>query len=81
MYFLLDILLVLLGASMLWYRDPLAGYFARCNITSLVLGLGPILASSDGSTVLRRPGETSFIPVMAIAFLFLGVLWLWKGAY
>jgi hypothetical protein len=44
---------------MLWYRERLVRYMGGCNRTSLVLGLGPIPASTDGSTLPRRPGETS----------------------
>jgi hypothetical protein len=81
MYFLLDILLVLLGASMLLYRQRLARYFARVQQNQSRAWPWAFPGIIGRFYTSETAWRNVFIPVLATASLFVGVLWLWKGAY
>jgi hypothetical protein len=59
--------------------ERLARYIAPCSRPCLVLGRGPIPASSDAST--SEKAWRIFIPVLGLAYATFGLPWLWKGAY
>ena len=81
MYLLLDILLVFLGASMLWYRERLARHIARVQQNQsrawpwAYPGIIGRLHTSE--KVWRNVG----IPILAVSLICMGAVWLWKGAY
>jgi hypothetical protein len=80
MYFLLAILLVLLGASMLWYRDRLARYIARVQQT-LSRAWPWAYPGVIGRFYTSEKVWRIFIPILGVAYATFGLLWLWKGAY
>jgi predicted membrane protein len=81
MYLLLDILLVVLGASMLWYRERLARYIARVQQHQSRAWPWAYPGIIGRFYTSEKAWRNVFIPILAFASLFVGVLWLWKGAY
>ena len=81
MYLVFEILLVVLGASMLWYREPLARYVARVqqDLSRAWPWAYPGILGRFYSS--EKAWRNFFIPVLAVAWLLVGALWLWKGAY
>ena len=81
MYLLLDILLVLLGASMLWYRQRLARHMARVQQNQSRAWPWAYPGIIGRICTSEKAWRNVFIPILAVAWLFMGVLFLWKGAY
>jgi hypothetical protein len=80
MYFLLAILLVLLGVSMLWYRERLARYIAPLQQT-LSRAWPWAYPGVIGRFYRSENAWRIFIPILGVAYATFGLLWLWKGAY
>jgi hypothetical protein len=80
-YLLLDILLVLLAASMLWYRKTLARYMAgvQQHLSRVWPWAYPGIIRRFYTS--EKAWRNFFIPVLAVAWFLAGALWLWKGAY
>jgi predicted membrane protein len=81
MFLVLEVLIAFLGASMFWYRKRLARHMARMQRT-----LSQALPWAYPGIVGRvytseKVWQDVFIPMLAVACLFVGVVWLWKGAY
>jgi predicted membrane protein len=81
MYLLLDVLLVLLGASMLWYRERLARCIARVQQNQSRAWPWAYPGIIGRFYTSEKAWRNVFIPILAVAFLCVSVLWLWKGAY
>jgi predicted membrane protein len=81
MYFLLDILLVFLGASMLWYRERLARYLARVQQNHSRAWPWAYPGIIGRLYTSEKAWRNVFIPILAVASLFVGVIWLWEGVY
>jgi hypothetical protein len=81
MYVLFDILLVVLGALMLWYRAPLGRSMARIQRDQA--GKWPWLYPGRLGRwyASEKAWRSVFIPVLAIIWMFVGTLWIWKGSY
>jgi predicted membrane protein len=81
MYLLLDILLVLLGASMIWYRERLARYMARVQQNQSRAWPWAYRGIIGRFYTSEKAWRNVFIPILAAASVFVGVLYLWKSAY
>jgi hypothetical protein len=81
MYLLLDILLVLLGASIIWYRERLARYMARVQRNQSRAWPWAYRGIIGRFYTSEKAWRNVFIPILAAASVFVGVLYLWKGAY
>jgi hypothetical protein len=66
---------------MFWYRERLARYMARVQQNQsrpwprAYPGIIGRLYTSE------KAWRNVFIPILAVASLFVGVIWLWKGVY
>jgi len=81
MYLALDILLVFLGASMLWYRERLARCMARVQQNQSRAWPWAYPGIIGRFYTSEKVWRNFFIPILAAASLFVGVVWLWKGVY
>ena len=81
MYLLFDILIVVLGISMFWYRDPLSRYTARVQREQSREWPWLYPGRLGRWYTTERAWRTFLIPGVAVAFLLFGLLWLWKGVY
>jgi uncharacterized iron-regulated membrane protein len=81
MYLLFDILLVLLGAAMFWYRRPLGSYMARVQQDQARSCPWLYPGRLGRRYTSEKAWRTFLIPALAVAFLLFGLLWLWKGVY
>jgi predicted membrane protein len=79
MYLLLDILLVLLGALMLLYRERLARYMARAQQNQSRAWPWAYPSVIGRFYTSEKAWRNVFIPILAVASLFVGVLYLWRG--
>jgi hypothetical protein len=73
-YLLFDILLVLLGASMLWYRERLARYMARVQQSQSRAWPWAYPGIIGRVYTSEKAWRNVFIPILAVASLFAGVL-------
>jgi len=81
MYLLLDIFLVLLGASMLWYRERLARYLARVQQNESHAWPWAYPGIIGRFYTSEKAWRNVFIPILAVASLSVGVIYLWKSVY
>jgi hypothetical protein len=81
MYLFLDILLVVLGISMFWYRDPLSRYMARVEHDKSREWPWLYPERLGRWYTSERAWRTFLIPALAVAVLLFGLLWLWKDVY
>ena len=76
--FAIEVLIVLIGAAMLWKRDRLAHHAARWQ-RDLARGMHP--APTGHVYASYRAWRNVFVPVLGLTFLLVGLILLWKGDY
>jgi hypothetical protein len=81
MYLFLDILLVLFGVSIIWYRERLARCMARVQQTLSRAWPWAYPGVIGRCYTSEKAWRNFFIPVLGVAYAIFGLLWLWKGAY
>lgn len=81
MYLLFDILIVVLGVSMFLYRDRLGRYMARWQQDQARTWPWFYPGKFGRWYTSEKTWRNLFIPAFAVTLLFVGSLWLWKGAY
>lgn len=79
--FAIEVLIVLIGAAMLWKRDRLARHVARRQ-QDLARAMPRAYPGRIGRVYTSEwAWRNVFVPVLGLTFLLVGLLWLWKGAY
>ena len=78
-YLLLDILIVLIGASLLLYRGQLARYIAGVQQTLSRAWPWAYPGVIGRFYTSESAWRHFFIPVLGVAFVIFGLVWLWNG--
>jgi hypothetical protein len=81
MYLLFDISLVVLGAMIFWYRERLGRSMARLQQDQARTWPWLYPGRLGRWYTSERAWRRLLIPVLAIALILFGSVWLWKGAY
>jgi hypothetical protein len=81
MYLLFDISLVVLGAMIFWYRERLGRSMARLQQDQARTWSWLYPGRLGRWYTSERAWRRLLIPVLAIALILFGSVWLWKGAY
>jgi hypothetical protein len=81
MYLLFDISIVVLGAVILWYRERLGRSMARLQQAQARTWPWLYPGRLAAWYTSERAWRGLFIPVLAIAFILFGSVWLWRDAY
>jgi hypothetical protein len=76
--FAIEVLIVLIGAAMLWKRDRLAHHVARWQ-----RDLGSVMHPGPTAHIYtaHRAWRNVFVPALGLTFLLVGFLLLWKRDY
>jgi hypothetical protein len=76
---LVGVLLVLLGFAMLWFRGRLARSIARVEQKQARAWPGLYPGTLGRVYTSEKAWRDVFVPVLGVAFLAVGLIWLWKG--